>query len=288
MLRFLKGLVLLTVFVAMHSHVLAIDLDAVPIWNEEDAKVKCPKICSGLYWNGQWKVDANGAASFCGTTTGAFIPVGPIWDNADAGMKCALLLSRVTWDGTWKTAEQGEMSVCGCELPEPITHIIWFNGSPFVLRWFQENQYEFTPLGQPDLDTWHDMVTVIYYPGVENGEQLDAIAKKVLETYQKFGAMVLLTDSHQRTDAEYPEYFAAVVFPQQAFMEFSQTRILMENGVGISLVYSHRIYDENKGEKTKEWILNNGPNYENHLKTFSDIPSLHLLESTTGQSPQKN
>jgi hypothetical protein len=46
------------------------DVPAGPIWNNDDAKVKCPSICAsyGGTWNGQWKTVVFGKLSVAGCT----------------------------------------------------------------------------------------------------------------------------------------------------------------------------------------------------------------------------
>jgi hypothetical protein len=46
------------------------DVPAGPIWNNDDAKVKCPFICAsyGGTWNGQWKTVVSGKLSVAGCT----------------------------------------------------------------------------------------------------------------------------------------------------------------------------------------------------------------------------
>ena len=111
---------ILSLFVIAGNNAFAIDINAGPIWNNDDAKAKCPKVCSGLEWNGQWKTTVTGKMSVCGTKAGVDIPIGPIWDNNDAKTKCPAQLAKVTWNGNWKTTEPGKMSVCGCEPPPPV------------------------------------------------------------------------------------------------------------------------------------------------------------------------
>jgi hypothetical protein len=45
-----------------------VDIPAGPIWNNEDAKVKCPVACAaaGLHWNGQWTTVIWNVQSVCG------------------------------------------------------------------------------------------------------------------------------------------------------------------------------------------------------------------------------
>lgn len=45
------------------------DVKAGPIWNDNDAKNKCPKVCAdsaASTWNGQWKTTTQGQMSVCG------------------------------------------------------------------------------------------------------------------------------------------------------------------------------------------------------------------------------
>jgi hypothetical protein len=44
------------------------DVDAGPIWNNNDAKVKCPAATAAVNrkWNGQWRTTVTGKASVCG------------------------------------------------------------------------------------------------------------------------------------------------------------------------------------------------------------------------------
>lgn len=98
---------------------LAFDVNAGPIWNNNDAQSKCPAVCGGLKWNGQWTTTVPGQMSVCGTQQGVDVPVGPIWNNTDAQTKCPAQLSKVTWSGQWTTTVWGRMSVCGCNPPPP-------------------------------------------------------------------------------------------------------------------------------------------------------------------------
>jgi hypothetical protein len=98
---------------------MAFDVDAGPIWSNPDAQSKCPAVCSGLKWNGQWTTTVPNRMSVCGTVQGVDVEVGPIWHNVDAQAKCPAQLSRVTWSGQWRTTVAGRMSVCGCNPPPP-------------------------------------------------------------------------------------------------------------------------------------------------------------------------
>ena len=62
-------------------------------------------------------------------------------------------------------------------------------------RWSKNNQHEFTPEKQEDLDKWSDMMTVNAYPDVQDGERLAQTANAVLDNYKRHQAKVLKTDS---------------------------------------------------------------------------------------------
>ncbi|MFT3776115.1 MAG: mannan-binding lectin [Minicystis sp.] len=99
---------------------MAFDVNAGPIWSNADAQTKCPVVCRGLQWNGQWTTTVPGQMSVCGTVQGVDVPVGPIWNNDDAREKCPSQIGRVTWSGQWTTTVWGKMSVCGCNPPPPV------------------------------------------------------------------------------------------------------------------------------------------------------------------------
>ncbi|MFY7803343.1 MAG: mannan-binding protein [Limnoraphis robusta] len=110
---------------AFSSPAFALDVKAGPIWNNDDAKVKCP-VAAQVYnaqWNGQWTTTVPGQMSVCGTNA-AFLPTislpgdvnaGPIWNNDDAKVKCPVAAASANgvWNGNWVTTLPGKMSVCG-------------------------------------------------------------------------------------------------------------------------------------------------------------------------------
>jgi hypothetical protein len=92
----------------------ALDVKAGPIWNNNDAKVKCPVATAavGGIWNGQWTTTVPGVMSVCGVND---VKAGPIWNNNDAKVKCPVAATAAggTWNGQWTTTVPGVMSVCG-------------------------------------------------------------------------------------------------------------------------------------------------------------------------------
>lgn len=107
---------------ALAGQAMARDVEAGPIWNDEDAKFKCPVVASAYEgnWNGNWKTTVEGEMSVCGITN---IPVvtleaGPIWNQEDAEKKCPVVGYSVQgkWNGQWWTTVEGKMSVCQINL----------------------------------------------------------------------------------------------------------------------------------------------------------------------------
>lgn len=105
------------------SQASALPVKAGPIWNNQDAKVKCP-IAAQVYnakWNGSWRTTETGKMSVCGTDAKYLPPLsgnvfaGPIWSNQDAKKKCpvAAAAANGSWNGQWATVVNGKMSVCG-------------------------------------------------------------------------------------------------------------------------------------------------------------------------------
>ena len=118
-------LLIVSVAFTFASNALALDVEAGPIWNNDDAKAKCP-VAAQVYdstWNGQWVTTVPGRMSVCGTDLSVKPKIGtpgdafagPIWNNEDAKAKCpvAAAAANAAWNGQWTTTVQGKMSVCG-------------------------------------------------------------------------------------------------------------------------------------------------------------------------------
>lgn len=120
----LLGMSLVAVQAALAANVC--NVDAGPIWNQQDANQKCPKTCGNGYgpWNGQWWTTVPNKMSVCqcGANLQA-IDAGPIWNQQDANKKCPTLCTnnKGSWTGQWWTTVQGQMSVCQCALCTPET-----------------------------------------------------------------------------------------------------------------------------------------------------------------------
>ncbi len=147
-----------------------------------------------------------------------------------------------------------------------------FGGVSYFHRW-SNDQHEFTPEGQEDLEKWSDMITMNVYSNAHDGDALAAKAKAVLENYKSHNGRVLRTNSVRRTPDRPVEHFIAVVFGRSNFIEVAFARFKLVDGVGCSIVYSHRIYGEKVGDQMSAWLKDNGPKMEKMLMEWNDTPS---------------
>jgi hypothetical protein len=129
-----------------------------------------------------------------------------------------------------------------------------FRDVGYFHRWSKNDQHEFTPEKQEDLDKWSDMITVNAYPDVGDGECLAATANAVLENYKSHQARVLKTRSLPRTADRPAEHLIAVVFTRPNFIEVAFARFKLVDGKGCSFVYSHRVYGEKIGDQMSAWL----------------------------------
>ena len=150
-------------------------------------------------------------------------------------------------------------------------------GIGYFHRWSGNEQHEFTPRGQGDLQKWADMITVNVYPSAHDGDALAVKANAVLENYKSHGARVVRTDSIPRTPDRPAEHFIAVVFGRPDFLEAALARFKLMDGVGCSIVYSHRIYGAKVGDQMSKWLNDNGSKMEKTLMDWDGNPSLTLL-----------
>jgi hypothetical protein len=148
-----------------------------------------------------------------------------------------------------------------------------FDGVGYLHRWSLHHQHEFTPEGQEDLEKWSDMITINVYPDAHDGEALATKANAVLENYKSHKGMVLRTSSVPRTPKQPAEHFVAVVFGRPNFIEVALARFKLVDGLGCSIVFSHRIYGEKIGDRMSAWLKNNGAEKEKALMEWNEIPS---------------
>jgi hypothetical protein len=158
-----------------------------------------------------------------------------------------------------------------------------FDGVGYLPRWSMNNQHEFTPEGQEDLQKWSDMITLNVYPDAHDGDALAAKANAVLENYKSHHGIVLRTNSLPRTPDRPAEHFIAVVFGRQNFIEPAFARFKLVDGIGCSIVYSHRTYGEKVGDQMNAWIDHNGATIEKTLMEWNTVPS----PASVGELPRK-
>lgn len=142
----------------------------------------------------------------------------------------------------------------------------------YVHRFTKDTLHEFTPKGKPDLKKWIDMVTVNEYADAKDGDGLAAKANAVLDNYKAAKAMVIKTDSKPRTPTKPAEHLIVVLFPRPDFIEAAFARFVMNNGVGASVVYSHRIYGKKAGDAMSSWLKTNGEKTEKELMAMPSVP----------------
>jgi hypothetical protein len=157
-----------------------------------------------------------------------------------------------------------------------------FRGVDYLHRWSKNGQNEFTPKGQEDLNKWQDMITINVHEAVVNGDQLAALANRVVGNYQRVGK-ILRTDSKPRMPRREAEHLAVALLQTPTFLEAAFARFLLVDGVGYVIVYSHRIYGK-EAAKIGEWLQANGPSVETSLMAWKSMPSLAALK----QLPQTN
>jgi hypothetical protein len=104
-----------------------VDIPAGPIWNQQDAEVKAPRIAAAHLgkWTGQWTTVVPNEMSVVGVEFDVPLPntgntytqwviAGPIWSNDEAQTLCPAIAASYQgkWTGQWKTVIEGVMSVC--------------------------------------------------------------------------------------------------------------------------------------------------------------------------------
>jgi hypothetical protein len=147
-----------------------------------------------------------------------------------------------------------------------------FADGEYFFRWSKDDQYEFTPRGQDDLERWTDMVTLRRYRSVTDGERLATAANTVLANYKRNGAMIVRMDSKPRTVDKPAEHLIVVLFPRKDFIEAVFARFMIAEGMGGSVIYSHRIYGQKAGKPMSGWLKANGPAIEKALMRWEGFP----------------
>jgi hypothetical protein len=166
---------------------------------------------------------------------------------------------------------------CAHAAPSSSNPAFLFREVEYFHRWSKNDQHEFTPDGQEDLEKWTDMMTVNAYPDVDDGDALATTANAVLENYKNHQAKVIKTNSVPRTPSRPAEHFIVVLFNRPAFAEVAFARFKLMDGKGYSFVYSHRAYGEKAGEEASTWLSANGSKVEKALMGWTSMPSAKTL-----------
>ena len=147
-----------------------------------------------------------------------------------------------------------------------------FADKVYLHRWSKDDQHEFTPRGQEDLQRWTDMITINYYRNARDGEDLAAVANSVLGNYQRNRAQVLKTSSVPRSAQKPAEYLIVVLFPQPEFIEAVFSRFKLVGGTGTAAIYCHREYGKQIGDQMSAWLQKNDAAIEKALMAWERIP----------------
>jgi hypothetical protein len=161
--------------------------------------------------------------------------------------------------------------------PQTKAATVSFGGMSYMHRWSKGGQHEFTPESDSDLTRWHDMVTINVHEAVGNGDQLADLANRVLGNYQSHGKIVR-TDSRPRTSQRPAEHLIVALFGNSTFLEAAFARLALIDGVGVVIVYSHRVYGKEAAETIGEWLQTNGPSLEKTLMAWNKIPTVAALK----------
>jgi hypothetical protein len=148
-----------------------------------------------------------------------------------------------------------------------------FKGHKYFHRWSKNDQHEFTPDGQEDLEKWSDMITMNVYSEVDDGEGLAKAANAVLDNYKSHQGRVLKTSSVPRVSNRPAEHLIVVQFTRPSFVEVAFARFKLIDGKGCSFVYSHRMYGEKTGDQMSAWLSANGHEAEKALLEWREMPS---------------
>ena len=149
---------------------------------------------------------------------------------------------------------------------------IKFRNIEYFHRWSKDTQHEYTPKGQQDLKKWSDMVTLHTYPKAKDGEALAEMANSTLSNYKAAKGIIIKTSSVAKTATRPAEHLIVVVFGRPDFLEAAFARFRMHNGVGTSVIYSHRIYGKKAGNAMSTWLKSNGAKIEADLMKWNGMP----------------
>ena len=148
----------------------------------------------------------------------------------------------------------------------------------FVHRWSRQDQHEFTPTDDADLERWRDMVTLNLHPAVTQGEQLADVANRVLGNYQRHGK-ILQTRSTPRSASQPAQHLIVAVLGTPQLLEAVFARCLLHDGVGLVAVRSHRIHGAAAGPAMSDWLRSHGAQQEQALMAWRALPGVAQLRA---------
>jgi hypothetical protein len=158
-----------------------------------------------------------------------------------------------------------------------------FAGAPYLHRWSQNGQNEFTPEPQADLDKWRDMVTINVYDAVTTADQLANVANNVLVSYQKAG-IIVRTNSLPAQPGRPAQHMIVAVLSAAGVSELVFTRFVLTHEAGAAIVYSHRVYGMKPEPAASAWFKANDIETERALMMWDGMPSVPALRALP-QSP---
>jgi hypothetical protein len=169
------------------------------------------------------------------------------------------------------------LPVFGAIADSPKAMTLKFDGKDYQHRWSMNDQNEFTPPGQTDLDKWQDMVTIDLHPQATTRDQLADVANRIHDNYQQNGK-ILAIDAKAATKDQPAEYFMAAVLHAPGVLEAAFARVMLVDGVGMAAVYSHRTYGDDAAAAMSKWLQANGPSVQKTLMAWDGFPKPAALK----------
>jgi hypothetical protein len=153
-----------------------------------------------------------------------------------------------------------------------------FAGTPYLHRWSQNGQNEFTPEPQTDLKKWRDMVTINVYDDVRTSDQLANVANNVLLAYQKAG-IIARTSSAPAQAGRPAQHMIVAVLSAPGLSELVFTRFVLTPEAGEAIVYSHRVYSMKPDSAASSWFKAHDIEMEKALMMWESMPSVPVLRA---------
>ncbi|WP_171093737.1 hypothetical protein [Usitatibacter rugosus] len=150
-------------------------------------------------------------------------------------------------------------------------------GTAYLHRWTKNNEHEFTPQNDADLQKWHDMVTLKVYEQATTPEKIAELANRMLTVYRANGK-VLKTASRPRTVDRPAEHLIVAMFGSPDALEAAFVRLMFVDGAGLAVVYSHRVYGSPAGPAMSKWLETDGGDAERALMEWKQLPKAAALK----------